>query len=69
MPTKPATHDAERPRVLTRSTVLPALGIGLIAAFLAGQEHAAFPVGVIVGLVVAGTVIGMIAFKRAFYGD
>ena len=69
MATKPAAADSKRPRVLTRSTVLPALGIGLVTALLAVQEHAPLPVGVVVGLAVAGVVIGMIAIKRAFYGD
>jgi len=69
MATKSAAEDPKRPRLLTRSTVLPAFGIGLITAFLADQEHAPFPVGVIVGFVVTGVVIGMIALKRAFYGD
>ncbi len=69
MATKPAADGAKRPRILTRSTVLPAFGVGLITAFLADQEHAPFPVGLIVGVVVAGAVIGMIALKRAFYGD
>ena len=69
MATKPAAEQRKRPRILTRSTVLPAFGIGLITAFLADQEHAPFPVGVIVGLAVACVVIAMIAIKRAFYGD
>jgi hypothetical protein len=69
MATKPAAADTKRPRILTRSIVLPALGIGLITAILAVQEHAPFLIGVIVGLAVAGVVIGMIALKRAFYGD
>jgi hypothetical protein len=60
---------AERPRVFARSTVVPALGIGLITALLAAQEHAPFPVVLIVACVVALVVVGMIALKRAFYGD
>lgn len=69
MATKPAAAEPKRPRIFSRSTVPPALGIGLITAILAVQEHAPFPVGVIVGVAVAGVVIGMIALKRAFYGD
>ena len=69
MATKPAAAKTSRPRILTRSTVLPALGIGLVTAILAAQERAPIGVGVVVGLTVAGVVIGMIALKRAFYGD
>jgi hypothetical protein len=69
MATKPAAEDRERPRILTRSTVLPALGIGLVTALLAAQEHAPALIAVVVGLAVAGVVIGMIAIKRALYGD
>lgn len=69
MATKPVVEERKRPRILTRSTVLPAFGIGLITAFLADQEHAPFPVGAVVGFVVAGIVIAMIAIKRTFYGD
>ncbi len=68
MATKSAAAETKRPR-LTRSIVLPALGIGLITAILAVQEHAPFLVGIVVGVAVAGVVIGMIALKRAFYGD
>ncbi len=69
MATKSAAAETKRPRLLTRSIVLPALGIGLITAILAVQEHAPFLVGIVVGVAVAGVVIGMIALKRAFYGD
>jgi hypothetical protein len=69
MATKPAPADAERPRVLTRSLVLPACGIGLVTAILAVQEHAPLLVGIVVGVAVALVVVGMIAVKRAFYGD
>lgn len=69
MATKPAAESAKRPRILTRSTVLPASGVGLITAILAVQEHAPLPVGVVVGAVLTGVVLGMIALKRAFYGD
>lgn len=69
MATKSAAAETKRPRLLTRSIVLPALGIGLITAILAVQEHAPFLVGIVVGAAVAGVVIGMIALKRAFYGD
>ncbi|HXR70663.1 hypothetical protein [Actinocrinis sp.] len=69
MATKPAAAATKRPRILTRSTVLPAVGIGLITALLAVQEHAPFLIGIVVGLAVAGVIIGMIALKRALYGD
>lgn len=69
MATKPAAAATKRPRILTRSTVLPAVGIGLITALLALQEHAPFLIGIVVGLAVAGVIIGMIALKRALYGD
>ena len=69
MATKPAAAAPKRPRILTRSTVLPAFGIGLVTALLAVQEHAPFLIGIVVGLAVAGVVIGMIALKKAFYGD
>lgn len=69
MATKPSSNDVKRPRVLSRSTVLPAAGIGLITVILAAQEHASFPVAVVVGVVVTFMVVGMIALKRAFYGD
>ncbi|HEV2347108.1 MAG TPA: hypothetical protein VGS97_23620 [Actinocrinis sp.] len=71
MATKPTANDVKRPRprVLSRSTVLPATGIGVITVILAAQEHAPFPIAVVVGVVVTLAVIGMIALKRAFYGD
>ncbi|HEU5356788.1 MAG TPA: hypothetical protein VFU65_20130 [Actinocrinis sp.] len=69
MATKPAAAATKRPRILTRSTVLPAFGIGLITVLLAVQEHAPFLIGIVVGLAVVGVVIGMIALKRAMYGD
>ena len=71
MATKPTADadDAKRPRIVSRSTVLPAAGIGLITVILAAQEHAPFPIAVVVGVVVTLVVIGMIALKRAFYGD
>lgn len=75
MATKPPAGDVERsrsrtrPRILTRSTVLPAAGIGLVTLILAAQEHAPFPIAVVVGVAVMFVVIGMIALKRAFYGD
>ena len=69
MATKPVAAATKRPRLMTRSNVLPALGIGLITAILAVQEHASFVIGIVVGLAVAGVIIGMIAVKRAFYGD
>lgn len=59
----------ENPRVFSRSNILSAFGIGLITAFLADQEHAPFPAGVIVAFIVAGVVLGMIALKRAFHRD
>lgn len=71
----PAADEAKQPRprprqrVFSRSTVLPAAGIGLITLVLAAQEHAPFLVAVVVGVVVALVVIGMIALKRGFYGD
>lgn len=68
MATKP-TADVKRPRIFSRSTVLPATGIGLITLILAAQEHASFPIAVVVGVAVTLVVIGMIALKRAFYGD
>ncbi len=58
-----------RPRVFSRSTVLPSAGIGLITAVLAAQESAPLPIAVVVGIAVALVVIGMIALKRGFYGD
>lgn len=68
---KPAPAAAARPRakILTRSTLGPALGIGVIVAFLAGQENAPVAISVVVGVVVAAVVVGMIAMKRTFYGD
>ena len=73
MATKPEAPgpgpEGERPRILSSSTVLPAAGIGVIAALLAAQEHAPWSVGIVVAVVVTLAVIGMIAFKRAFYGD
>jgi urea transporter len=65
----PADDTDANPGVFSRSNVLSAFGIGLITAFLADQEHAPFPVGVIVAVVVALTVLGMIALKRAFRRD
>ncbi len=67
----PAADDGKQsqPRILSRSTVLPAAGIGLITAVLAAQEHASAPIAIVVGLAVALVVIGMIAVKRAFYSD
>ncbi len=76
MATKPATvkRDAsddpdENPRVFSRSNVLSAFGIGLITAFLADQEHAPFPAGMVVAVIVSFAVLGMIALKRAFHRD
>ncbi len=69
---KPAPAPAAKPRrakILTRSTLGPALGIGVIVAFLAGPGHAPLAISVLVGLVVAAVVVGMIAVKRTFYGD
>lgn len=71
---KPTADDPERPqsrprpRVLSRSTVLPAAGIGLITLVLAMQDGASFPIAVVVGAAVTLVVIGMIAARRAFYG-
>jgi hypothetical protein len=69
--TKSSANDVKRPRprILTRSTVLPAAGVGLITLILATQENASFPIAVVVGVAVTFVVIGMIALKRAFYGD
>jgi hypothetical protein len=69
MATKPAADDAQRPRILSRSTVLPAAGIGLITAVLAAQEHAPLAVAAVVGVAIALVVIGMIAFKRIYRRD
>lgn len=69
MATKPAAEGTKRPRILTRSLVLPASGVGLITAILAIQEHAPAAAAVVIGFAVAAVVIGMIALKRAFYGD
>jgi hypothetical protein len=71
MATKPSASDVKRPRprVLTRSTVLPAAGIGVITLILAMQEKASFPIALVVGVAVALVVVGMIALKRGFYGD
>lgn len=66
---RPASPPRRRPPVLTRSTVLPAAGIGLITLVLAAQEGAAIVIAIVVGVAVALMVIGMIALKRAFYGD
>lgn len=69
--TKSTAKDVKRPRppILTRAVVLPAVGIGLITLLLAMQEDASFPIALVVGVAVALVVIGMIALKRAFYGD
>ena len=69
--TKSSADDVKRPRprILTRPVVLPAAGIGVITLILALQEHASFPIAVVVGIAVTLVVIGMIALKRAFYGD
>ena len=58
-----------RPRILSRSIVLPAAGIGVITVVLAAQDGASFPIALVVGIAVTAVVIGMIALKRAFYGD
>jgi uncharacterized membrane protein len=58
-----------RPRVLSRSTVLPAAGIGLVTALLAAQEHAPAVGAVVAGVAVAFVVIGMIALKRVYRGE
>lgn len=79
-PTADRASDAERsspqprprpprPPVFTRSTVLPAAGIGLVTLILAAQEGASIPIAIVVGVAVAAVVVGMIALKRAFYGD
>jgi hypothetical protein len=71
--TKPTAADGKRPRrrlqVFTRPVVLPAAGIGLVTLILAMQEGASFLIALVVGVAVTFAVIGMIAFKRAFYGD
>jgi hypothetical protein len=59
----------ENPRVFSRPNVLSAFGIGLITAFLADQEHAPFPAGMVVAVIVSLAVLGMIALKRAFHRD
>jgi len=66
-----AAGDAERsrPALFSRSIALPAAGIGLVTLILAMQEGASFPIGIVVGVAVTLVVIGMIALKRAFYGD
>jgi hypothetical protein len=70
MATKSEADPVEaRPRVLSRSTVAPAAGIGVIAAIIAAQEHAPWSVSVIVAVTVPLVVVGMIALKRAFHGD
>jgi len=58
-----------RPGLFSRSIAPPAAGIGLVTLILAMQEGASFPIAVVVGVAVAFVVIGMIALKRAFYGD
>lgn len=67
-PKRPQSRPRPRPRVFSRSTVLPAAGIGLITLILAMQEDASFPIAVVVGVAVTLVVIGMIAARRAFYG-
>jgi hypothetical protein len=71
--TKPTANDVQRsrprPRILSRAVMLPAAGIGLITLILAMQEGAPFPIALVVGVAVAFVVVGMIALKRAFYGD
>ena len=69
--TKSTANDVKRPRprILSRPVVVPAAGIGLITLLLAMQEGASFPIGIVVGVAVAFVVVGMIALKRAFYGD
>ncbi|MGH3416551.1 MAG: hypothetical protein ACRDVE_16340 [Actinocrinis sp.] len=69
MASKAPAEQPKNRRILTKATLGPAGGIGLIVAFLAVQEHAGFAVGVVVGVVVAAVVVGMIALKRTFYGD
>jgi mannose/fructose/N-acetylgalactosamine-specific phosphotransferase system component IIC len=69
MANKPDADDEKRPPIFSRSNVLPAAGIGLITAFIADQEHAPFPVGFVVAVVVTLVVIGMLALKRGFHGD
>ena len=69
--TKSTADDVKRPRprILSRPIVLPAAGIGVITLILAMQEGASFPIALVVGVAVAFVVVGMIALKRAFYGD
>lgn len=68
---KTTADDAKRsrPGLLSRSIVVPAVGIGAVTLILAMQENASFPIALVVGVAVALVVIGMIALKRAFYGD
>jgi len=73
---KPAAADSaaddverSRPALFSRSVALPAAGVGLVTLILAVQEDASFPIAIVVGVAVTLVVIGMIALKRAFYGD
>jgi fatty acid desaturase len=68
-PQQQAPQPRQRPRILSRSTVLPAAGIGVVAAIVAVQDGAPWPVAVVVAVTVALVVIGMLAIKRGLYGD
>lgn len=63
------SRSRSRQNLFSRSVALPAAGIGLVTLILAMQENASFPVAGVVGVAVTFVVIGMIALKRAFYGD
>jgi len=63
------TDAPRRPRLLTRTTLLPAAGIGLVTALLAAQQHAPAGAAVVVGVTVALVVVGMIALRRGYRGE
>jgi cobalamin biosynthesis Mg chelatase CobN len=59
----------KRPSLSMRTTVLPSAGVGVIVLIIAMQEGAPFWVAALVGVLIAGAIIGMLAIKRGLYGN
>ena len=68
MPTKPSAEPAPTAGAL-RANALPSAGVGAVMGVLAGTEGAPWWIALVMALVGAGAVLGMLALKKAFYGD
>ena len=66
---KTAKPKKERPSLALRTSILPSAGVGVIVLVIAMQEGAPFWVAAVVGVLIAGAIVGMLALKRGLYGN